>query len=76
MERTNFRHVKPEDIGEPVDFALPMYRSYHLKNYYSRKEILKPEGSMVCLINRSLKQAVKRGEKGCGSGSGYPLRSH
>ena len=51
MERTNFRYVNPEDIGEMVDFASADVSFISLKKIIiPAKKILKPDADMVCLI--------------------------
>ncbi|MDI9483429.1 MAG: TlyA family RNA methyltransferase [Bacillota bacterium] len=66
MERTNFRYVKPEDIGEPVDFASADVSFISLEKIIApAKEILKPEGSMVCLIKPQFEAGREKvGKKG------------
>ena len=51
MEKTNIRYVKPEDIGEPIDFASVDVSFISLdKVIPPAKELLSPKGRMVCLI--------------------------
>ncbi len=66
MERTNFRYVKPEDIGEHVDFASVDVSFISLKKILPpAKEILKPEGTMVCLIKPQFEAGREKvGKKG------------
>lgn len=66
MERTNFRYVKPEDIGEPIDFATVDVSFISLKKILPpAKEILKPEGTVVCLIKPQFEAGREKvGKKG------------
>ena len=66
MERTNFRYVKPEFIGEPVDFAAADVSFISLEKIIApAREILKPEGSMVCLIKPQFEAGREKvGKKG------------
>lgn len=51
MEQTNFRYVKPEDIGEPLDFASVDVSFISLtKILIPARNLLKDGGQMVCLI--------------------------
>lgn len=66
MERTNFRYVKPEDIGEQVDFASADVSFISLtKILPPAKQLLKKEGSMVCLIKPQFEAGREKvGKKG------------
>lgn len=51
MEKTNFRYVKPEDIGCSVDFASCDVSFISLEKILpAAYDLLKPDGTMVCLI--------------------------
>lgn len=51
MERTNIRYVKPEDIGEPLDFASIDVSFISLKKVLPvAQELTSPDGEIVCLI--------------------------
>ena len=51
MEKTNIRYVKPEDIGEPVEFASCDVSFISLTKILDPvRELLKDNGEMVCLI--------------------------
>lgn len=51
MEQTNFRYVKPEDIGEPLDFASVDVSFISLtKILIPARNLLRDGGQMVCLI--------------------------
>ena len=51
MERTNFRYVTPEDIGEQIDFASVDVSFISLtKILPPARNLLKDAGRMVCLI--------------------------
>jgi len=66
MERTNFRYVKPEDIGEQVDFASADVSFISLtKIIPPAKQVLKDDGSMVCLIKPQFEAGREKvGKKG------------
>ncbi|AGC69206.1 FtsJ-like methyltransferase [Thermoclostridium stercorarium subsp. stercorarium DSM 8532] len=66
MERTNFRYVKPEDIGEFVDFATADVSFISLtKIIPPAKQLLKHGGSMVCLIKPQFEAGREKvGKKG------------
>lgn len=51
MEQTNFRYIKPEDIGEPLDFASADVSFISLTRILiPAGRLLKRGGRMVCLI--------------------------
>ena len=51
MEKTNFRYIKPEDIGEKIDFASCDVSFISLtKILLAARALLKDEGRMVLLI--------------------------
>lgn len=51
VERTNFRYVKPEDIGEPLDFATADVSFISLALILPpARSVLKEDGQMVCLV--------------------------
>ena len=66
MERTNFRYVNPEDIGEMVDFASADVSFISLKKIIiPAKKILKPDADMVCLIKPQFEAGREKiGKKG------------
>ena len=66
MERTNFRYVKPEDIGEKVDFAAADVSFISLEKIIPpAKQLLKDDGSMVCLIKPQFEAGREKvGKKG------------
>lgn len=66
MERTNFRYVRPEDIGEHVDFASADVPFISLtKIIPPAKQLLKNNGSMVCLIKPQFEAGREKvGKKG------------
>ncbi len=66
MERTNFRYVKPEEIGEPIDFASVDVSFISLKKILPpAKNLLKRDGTMVCLIKPQFEAGRdKVGKKG------------
>lgn len=66
MERTNFRYVKPEEIGEPIDFASVDVSFISLKKILPpAKYLLKQDGTMVCLIKPQFEAGRgKVGKKG------------
>ena len=66
MERTNFRYVTPEDIGEAVDFASVDVSFISLKKMLPpAKKLLKQDAEMVCLIKPQFEAGRdKVGKKG------------
>ncbi len=51
MERTNFRYLRPEDVGEALDFASVDVSFISLNKILPpARELLRAEGEMVCLI--------------------------
>ncbi|MDE6025897.1 MAG: TlyA family RNA methyltransferase [Lachnospiraceae bacterium] len=66
MEKTNIRYVTPEDIGEEVDFASIDVSFISLtKVLLPVKNILGPEGKIVCLIKPQFEAGRdKVGKKG------------
>ena len=51
MEQTNFRYMKPEDIGEQLDFASVDVSFISLtKILIPARNLLKTRGEMVCLV--------------------------
>lgn len=66
MERTNFRHAKPEDIGEPVDFATADVSFISLALMLPpARSVLKAEGQMVCLVKPQFEAGREKvGKKG------------
>jgi len=66
MERTNFRYVKPEDIGEPVDFGAVDVSFISLKLILPPlKAILKEGARVVCLIKPQFEAGREKvGKKG------------
>ena len=66
MEKTNFRYVTPEDIGEQVDFASCDVSFISLSKILTpAREILKDDGQMVCLIKPQFEAGRdKVGKKG------------
>lgn len=66
MEKTNFRYVKPEDIGEGIDFASVDVSFISLdKILPAAKEIIKDGGEMVCLIKPQFEAGREKvGKKG------------
>lgn len=66
MERTNFRYVEPDDIGEQVDFATADVSFISLtKILPPAKELLKADGDMVCLIKPQFEAGREKvGKKG------------
>lgn len=66
VERTNFRHAKPGDIGEPVDFATADVSFISLALMLPpARSILKAEGQMVCLVKPQFEAGRgKVGKKG------------
>lgn len=66
MERTNFRYVTPEDIGQKIDFASVDVSFISLtKILIPARNLLKPQGHMVCLIKPQFEAGRdKVGKKG------------
>ena len=66
MEKTNFRYIKPEDIGEPIDFASCDVSFISLtKIILPARALLKDEGRMVLLIKPQFEAGKdKVGKKG------------
>ncbi len=66
MEKTNIRYVKPEDIGEPLDFASVDVSFISLaKVLPAAKELLGEDGEMVCLIKPQFEAGKEKvGKKG------------
>lgn len=66
MEKTNFRYVTEEDIGEPIDFASVDVSFISLtKILIPARNLLRSEGQMVCLIKPQFEAGRdKVGKKG------------
>ena len=66
MEKTNFRSVTPEDIGESVDFASVDVSFISLtKILIPARNLLRGAGSMVCLIKPQFEAGREKvGKKG------------
>ena len=66
MEKTNFRYLKPEDIGEEADFASCDVSFISLSKILpAAYDILKDKGEMVCLIKPQFEAGRdKVGKKG------------
>ena len=66
MERTNIRYVKPEDIGEPLDFASVDVSFISLSKVLPPvRELLKENAEMVCLIKPQFEAGREKvGKKG------------
>lgn len=66
MERTNFRYVKPENIGELVDFiAIDVSFISLIKILPPAKTLLKEIGTVVCLIKPQFEAGREKvGKKG------------
>lgn len=66
MEKTNMRYVKPEDIGEPADFASIDVSFISLtKILQPVKDCLKEGGEIVCLIKPQFEAGREKvGKKG------------
>ena len=66
MEKTNMRYVKPEDIGEAVDFSSIDVSFISLtKILLPVKDCLKPGGEIVCLIKPQFEAGREKvGKKG------------
>ena len=66
MEKTNFRYVTPEDIGEAVDFASVDVSFISLtKILIPARNLLRNHGQMVCLIKPQFEAGKEKvGKKG------------
>ena len=66
MEKTNIRYVKPEDIGELLDFASVDVSFISLSKVLpAAKDLLKEGGEMVCLIKPQFEAGREKvGKKG------------
>lgn len=66
MEKTNIRYVKPEDIGEPLDFASVDVSFISLTKVLGpARELLKENAQMVCLIKPQFEAGREKvGKKG------------
>ncbi len=66
MEKTNFRYVKPEDIGVQVDFASVDVSFISLtKILIPARNLLREHGHMVCLIKPQFEAGKEKvGKKG------------
>ena len=66
MEKTNFRYVTPEDIGEAVDFASVDVSFISLtKILIPARNLLRNYGQMVCLIKPQFEAGKEKvGKKG------------
>ena len=66
MEKTNFRYVTPEDIGQEIDFASVDVSFISLtKILIPARNLLKEQGHMVCLIKPQFEAGRdKVGKKG------------
>lgn len=66
MERTNFRYVTPEDIGEPVDFGAADVSFISLRLILPPlKAVLKEDARAVCLIKPQFEAGREKvGKKG------------
>lgn len=66
MERTNFRYVKPEDIGEPLDFGAADVSFISLRLILPPlKAVLKENARAVCLIKPQFEAGREKvGKKG------------
>lgn len=66
MERTNFRYVKPEDIGEPVDFGSVDVSFISLRLILPPlKAVLKEDARAICLIKPQFEAGREKvGKKG------------
>ncbi|MCM1386677.1 MAG: TlyA family RNA methyltransferase [Bacillus sp. (in: Bacteria)] len=66
MEKTNFRHMKPEDIDDKLDFASVDVSFISLtKILIPARNLLKEKGQMVCLIKPQFEAGRdKVGKKG------------
>lgn len=66
MERTNIRHVTPEQLGEPLDLSVVDVSFISLKIVLPViKTFLKPEGQVLCLIKPQFEAGKEKvGKKG------------
>ena len=66
MEKTNFRYVTPEDIGETIDFASVDVSFISLtKILLPARNLLREQGCMVCLIKPQFEAGREKvGKKG------------
>ena len=66
MEKTNFRYVTPEDIGEAIDFASVDVSFISLtKILLPARNLLREQGCMVCLIKPQFEAGREKvGKKG------------
>lgn len=66
MEKTNFRYMKPEDIGELLDFASVDVSFISLTKILTPAyDMLKEQGTMVCLIKPQFEAGREKvGKKG------------
>ena len=66
MERTNFRYIKPEDIGEPLDFGSVDVSFISLRLILPPfKAVLKEDARAVCLIKPQFEAGREKvGKKG------------
>jgi len=66
MEKTNFRYLTPEDIGEPIDFASVDVSFISLtKILIPARNMLKDNAHMVCLIKPQFEAGREKvGKKG------------
>lgn len=66
MEKTNIRYVTPEDIGTPVEFASIDVSFISLTKVLGPvKELLTPDGEVVCLIKPQFEAGREKvGKKG------------
>lgn len=66
MEKTNFRYVKPEDLGDPIDFASCDVSFISLSKILPPAfSVLRENAQMVCLIKPQFEAGRERvGKKG------------
>lgn len=66
MERTNIRYVTPDDLGEPLDLSVVDVSFISLRIVLPAiKELLKPEGQVLCLIKPQFEAGREKvGKKG------------
>ena len=66
MEKTNIRYVTPEDIGVPIEFASIDVSFISLTKVLGPvRELLSPEGEVVCLIKPQFEAGREKvGKKG------------
>ena len=66
MERTNIRYVTPENLGEPLDLSVVDVSFISLRIVLPAiKELLKPEGQVLCLIKPQFEAGREKvGKKG------------